>query len=610
MDTSIAADWHKEFNCGWIGAGPKSATTNKEVRDTSVEIRNDQKDIRASRENLGCVYGRLTGKHRGDSNKRPVRDIARPTMSSNANIDLREFKSLLDPGAFPHPVENIELIETHISWVILTGPYAYKIKKPVKLAFLDFRDLHRRRFYCEEEIRLNQAWTPEIYLDVVTINRDQNRLRIGGTGEIVEYAVRMRQFEQGATLDSQLAAGALTTADMHEVAAIIAKHHQQAAVCRPGIKNRILTLTKKFMLDNFEPLDDLIQENKLWPLRGWTAAELNKLEMKLRQRYDDGFVRDCHGDLHLANLVRLPFGIAAFDRIEFDAKIREIDVINDVAFLVMDLFGKDRPDLGFLVLNRYLELTGDYDSVSVFQLYFVYRCLVRAKVMAIHCHECHDSDDAEKHMAELHRYLDLAGAQTVKRTPVLIVMHGFSGSGKTWLSGQLMGELPAVRVRSDIERKRIHGLAETAASVSGVGQGLYTDSANEDVYTTLCLIAESVLRAGHDVILDASFLRIRQRERARQTAVDCGAGFLLIETKASNETLRDRLLQRVKFRDDVSEAGMTVLDYQQKSAEPLTISERQLTFSVCTSDENGLASVLQRIRHVAVIDDRRVRSTQ
>ena len=368
-------------------------------------------------------------------------------MSSNVNIDFREFKSLLNPGAFPHAVDHIELIETHISWVILTGPYAYKIKKPVKLEFLDFRDLQRRRFYCEEEIRLNQDWTPEIYLGVVTINKDQNRLRIGGTGPIVEYAVRMRQFEQSARLDLQLAAGTLTAADMHELAAIIAKHHQQAMVCGPESKRTILTLTRKFMLDNFDHLDGVIQENKLWPLRKWTTAALNKLEMKLRHRYDGGFMRDCHGDLHLANLVRLPTGIAAFDRIEFDAKIREIDVINDIAFLVMDLFAKGRPDLGFLVLNRYLELTGDYDSMSLFKLYFIYRCLVRAKIMAIHCLESHDSADAEKHKVELHRYLDLAATQSVKRTPVLIVMHGFSGSGKTWLSGQLMGELPAVRVR-------------------------------------------------------------------------------------------------------------------------------------------------------------------
>ncbi len=332
-------------------------------------------------------------------------------MSSNANIEFCKFKSLLEPGAFPHTVEHIELIETHISWVILTGPYAYKIKKPVQLEFLDFRDLKRRRFYCEEEIRLNQDWTPEIYMDVVTVNKDQNRLRIGGTEPIVEYAVRMRQFEQSARLDSQLAAGALTAPDMHELAAIIAKHHQQATVCGPELKNTIVTLTRKFMLDNFEPLESLIQENKLGPLRRWTAVELNKLEMRLHRRYDDGFVRDCHGDLHLANLVRLPTGIAAFDRIEFGAKIREIDVINDIAFLVMDLFAKGRSDLGFLVLNRYLELTGDYDSVSMFNLYFVYRCLVRAKVMAIHCHKCNESADTEKHMAELHRYLDLAGAQ-------------------------------------------------------------------------------------------------------------------------------------------------------------------------------------------------------
>ena len=365
-----------------------------------MEIRNGQRVIRAChnacREKLRWAYGRLTGKHRGDNNKQPVRDIARLSKSSNADIDLRVVKSLLDPSAFPHPVEHIELIETHISWVILTGAYAYKIKKPVKLVFLDFRDLQRRRFYCEEEIRLNQDWTPEIYLDVVTINKDHNRLRIGGAGPIVEYAVRMRQFQQSARLDLQLAAGALTVADMYELAAIIAKHHQQAAVCGPELKSRILPLTRKFMLDNFISLDGLIQEHKLWLLREWTAVELNKLERKLRQRYEDGFVRDCHGDLHLANLVRLPTGIAAFDRIEFDAKIRKIDVANDLAFLVMDLFSKGRGDLGFLILNRYLELTGDYDSVSLFNLYFVYRCLVRAKVMAINYHACHDSADAKK----------------------------------------------------------------------------------------------------------------------------------------------------------------------------------------------------------------------
>ena len=568
-----------------------------------MEIGNNQKDIRTCREKLGCVYGGLTAEHRSDSNKRPIQDVARLTVSSDVDIDLRECKSLLDPGAFPHAIEHIELIETHISWVILTGPYAYKIKKPVKLEFLDFRDLQRRRFYCEEEIRLNQDWTPEIYLDVVTINKDQNRLRIGGTGPIVEYAVRMRQFEQSARLDLQLVGGTLTAADMHDLAAIIAKHHQRATVCRPESKRSILTLTRKFMLDNFEPLDGLIQENKLCPLRKWTAAELNKLEMKLRHRYDGGFMRDCHGDLHLANLVRLPTGIAAFDRIEFDAKFRQIDVVNDIAFLVMDLSAKGRSDLGFLALNRYLELSGDYDSMSLFNLYFVYRCLVRAKVMAINCHACHDKVKSRKHIVELHRYLDLAAAQSVKRAPFLIVMHGFSGSGKTWLSSQLMSELPAVRIRSDIERKRIHCLAESATSNSDIGQGLYTDSANEDVYTRLCLIAKSVLRAGHDVILDASFLGIRQRERAHRIAAHCHAGFVLIETKVSDENLRARIKRRRRSGGDASEAGVAVLDYQQQRIEPLSESERQLTVSVCTSDEVDLTKLLQRIRHAAAIDE-------
>jgi aminoglycoside phosphotransferase family enzyme len=516
--------------------------------------------------------------------------------SSLSGLDSTLIDSLLSPESYDHPVESFEVIETHISWVILTGPFAYKIKKPVKLDFLDFRELDSRLFYCDEELRLNRQWAPDIYIDVVPISVHGGRPRVGGGGAAVEYALRMCQFDQDQRLDAQLDAGKLSLNDMHDLADTIASQHLSAPVIGPGGRDEAITLIRQLMWDNLDALEGHIAEETLKTLRRWTAGELEKLDQKLTQRFDDGFIRVCHGDLHLSNLVRLPTGITPFDCIEFTADLRNIDVMADIAFLVMDLVSRQRSDLAYRFLNRYLEITGDYDSMCFFTLYFVYRCLVRAKVAAIRGQERDNEIDAITDRLRVQEYCDMAISHTLQRTPSLIVMHGLSGSGKTWLSTRLMSSISAVRVRSDIERKRMFELDESADSNSGIAQGIYAEAATRDVYNRIHAIGATILRAGHDVILDASYLSFTERQQAREAAANCGAGIVILDAQAPVAVLRDRIQERAGSRTDASEADLAVLDYQLENAEPLTSAEQRTAVTWKISDNIGVEAFGRRLR--------------
>jgi aminoglycoside phosphotransferase family enzyme len=392
--------------------------------------------------------------------------------------DSSLVEGLLRPEAFDHAADDIELVETHISWVILAGDFAYKIKKPIVLDFLDFGTLERRKHFCEEEVRLNRPWAPDIYLEVVPVTGSLEAPRLGGAGEILEYAVRMRRFDQSLRLDRQLAAGCLTVADMKELACNIARRHTAADIALPAQRERLLERTRHYIRENFDHLRDVIIDGDYRFLRDLTAHELDRLDDVMRQRFDDGFVRDCHGDLHLGNLVRLPSGITTFDCIEFNADLRYSDVIADIAFLVMDLIDKDRRELASHLLNRYLEQTGDYGGIIVFDLYFVYRCLVRAKVSAIRSRERESDAERGADVARARDYCDMARNQATRGTRGLVIMSGVSGSGKSWLSERIMAELPAIRLRSDIERKRLFGLSRDESSGSGIAGGIYSAGAS------------------------------------------------------------------------------------------------------------------------------------
>jgi aminoglycoside phosphotransferase family enzyme/predicted kinase len=512
------------------------------------------------------------------------------------SFDTKLIEALMRPQAFSHPVIRIELEETHISWLILTENFVYKIKKPVVFDFLDFSDLEKRKFYCEEEIRLNKPWAPDLYLDVVPVTLQGGEPHFGGNGQAIEYAVRMLRFDEVMQLDRQLETGRLTVTDMRELATTIAARHAGASVVAQEQRTRVIALTSEFMWDNFEALAGYIDSTKLDLLKDWTGRELRKSKSSLLQRFDDGFVRDCHGDLHLANLVRLPDGIATFDCIEFNTDFRQIDVICDIAFLIMDLVERQRHDLAAHFLNRYLEVTGDYGGVGVLNLYFVYRCLVRAKVAVLRSQE-RAVTVASEDLEEAESYCDMAIRQIADRTPVLIIMHGLSGSGKTFVSGEIMAALPAVRVRSDIERKRMFGIAEQASSDSPVGRGIYTAQASEAVYRRLIDVAKSILASGHNVILDAAFLRQAERAAALSVARDCGCAAVIADVAAPESLLRERIRDRALKNPDASEAGMEVLDHQLATKENLTSAEQAL---LVECDNSGLFDVATTVDQIKV----------
>lgn len=521
------------------------------------------------------------------------RSVAREGVSPATGL----IAELLRPAAYPHPVERIELLETHISWVLLTGEYAYKVKKPVALPFLDFRELERRRFFCDEEIRLNRAWAPELYVDVVPITRERGRARVGGHGTPVEYAVRMRQFDQALRLDHQLEAGRLGREDMVELAEEIAARHREAEPAGPP--RRLLLSTKKLMWENFEDLIGEVGNGHIPTLHRWTKETLDRLAPILKARCTRGFYRECHGDLHLGNIVRLPDGIRAFDCIEFSDELRRIDVVADYGFLVMDLAARGRTDLAYAFLNRYLEVTGDHEGVTLLPLYVVYRSLVRAKVAAIRRRERPAGENRDDDTETITHCCELARTWSTRQRPALILMTGYSGSGKTWLSTRLLSALPALRLRSDLERKRLFGLEETADSHSGIASGIYDSAAGKAVYGRMFESARSMLEAGFDVILDAAFLDAGSREQGRRLAADCGAHFLVVEAAAPLAVLEKRLGQRAAAGNDASEAGVDVLRYQLDHAEPLRKDERLCAETVDTASDVDVAALADRLRRRA-----------
>jgi len=495
------------------------------------------------------------------------------------------FAALLDPACYPHPVAGVRVLETHISWVLLTGEYAYKIKKPVNLGFLDFSSLELRRHYCEEELRLNRRLAPELYLDLAEIRGTPGAPRVGGDGPVLEYAVRMREFPQASLASRALAGGAFGAAEIDALAALVARFHASAPQARTETRYGAPDAVLADALQNFEQMLQLARaapdDRALRALRLWTQHEFEARSGVFAARRKQGFVRECHGDLHLGNIVLLDGRPVPFDCIEFNDSLRWIDVMSEAAFLAMDLEDRGRRDLAWRFLNRYLEATGDYAGLAVLPFYLVYRALVRAKV---HLMRSRQSGLRRPERARLTRafedYLRLAGRLAAPERPALILAHGLSGCGKTTLTQPLVEALGAIRVRSDLERKRAHGVAPRASSGSGVGSGLYTAVINAATYRRLGELAQEALRAGFPVVVDAAFLKRAERDAFRAIAERLDVPFTILDFHAPLEVLRARITERLARADDASEADLAVLEHQLRAREPLTPAEMASSYTV------------------------------
>ncbi|MFZ3084793.1 AAA family ATPase [Rhodoferax ferrireducens] len=478
--------------------------------------------------------------------------------------------ALLEPKRYPGAVQRVDLVQTHISWVLLAGDFAYKIKKPVKLSFLDFSTLAQRERYCQNELRLNRRFAPDLYLEVLAIGNTPQDPQWGGAGTPIEYAVKMRRFDEAGRLDRVCARGELQASHLSDLADTLTLFHQAAKVAPVessfGSPAQIIAP----MRDNFDALTDgLPQEglpSRIAALRAWTEAQFAQLTPLMQARKQAGWVRECHGDLHLANLVLIKQRVRMFDGIEFSDSLRWIDVASEVAFTYVDLLAHQQPGLADWFVDAYLSHTGDYEAALLLRFYAVYRALVRAKVAAIRTRQTQDDGSAAL------AYIALAERLMTPPVARLVITHGLSGCGKTVASDKLLQHDPhasTLRLRSDVERKRLFGLAGTERSGAPLNAGIYAADAHGRTYGHLREQASRLLRAGWSVIVDATFLRRADREAFRALARDCGVAFSILAPRATPEQLRERILARTALRQDASEATLDVLAQQMRTLEPL-----------------------------------------
>lgn len=497
------------------------------------------------------------------------------------------------PEHYPHPVSEIEVIETHISWLLLTGDYAYKIKKPVNFGFLDFTTLEQRRFCCEEELRLNQRLAPDIYEAVVPISGTESAPLLGDASAPIEYAVRMCQFESGQRLDQLLQRHQFQAEWIDVLAAQIADFHQRIPIVGQDSPWGEADAIAGAVFDNYAHLD----QSKL---SADDIALLEKLENFTRQRFEalkdtlaarkrQGHIRECHGDLHLGNVTLYQGHLRLFDCIEFNLQFRWIDTICDLAFLLMDLEANGQFRWANRCLNRYLELTGDYDGLVLLDFYKAYRSMVRAKVAML---GDHPDIDAFRH------YLHLTERYCTPKPPFLLLMHGVSGSGKSYLSKRLFEAMGAIRIRSDVERKRIYREASRSQQLE-----LYGSDMNLRTFNHLLDSTRAMLRAGISVVVDATFIRLRGRHLFRQMAAKEQVDVRIISCHCDQNLIEARLKRRAEEGTDPSDADVEVMLRQQELLHPITAEESLVTLDVDTRDDEAIEQLLAQLRGQKLLED-------
>ena len=354
-------------------------------------------------------------------------------------------------------------------------------------------------------------------------------------------------------------------------------------------------------MENFTHIRPALKTEKTYRdrldnLERWTVSELERLDRPFRDRKQQGMVRECHGDLHVGNIAIHDGAPVIFDCIEFNPELHWIDTMSEVAFLIMDLDARGCTEFSRRFLNRYLELTGDYPGLAVLRFYLVYRALVRCKIACIRLDQAGLSrQGGVLELEHEHKYLDLAAGYTCPARPMLIITHGLSGSGKTTITQHLLEQLGAVRLRSDIERRRLRGTASAVSGRTTPGQGIYNASYTVQTYQYLAETAKEVLEAGFPVIVDATFLRSRQRETFRRLAAAGGYSFSILDFHAAEDQLRERIKERLSSNKDASEADLEVLDYQLSFHEPLSEAELACTVSVDTSVVTDTDDIIRQI---------------
>ena len=519
------------------------------------------------------------------------------------------------PGACGGHPDPAGLIETHISSLLLAGHRVFKLKKPVRLPFVDFATVELRHEACQQELRLNHRTAPRWYLDVVPVRKGPTGalITLGGApgvahpGEVIDWAVMMRRFDDRQLFSRLAAGGQLSTSMVVDLAEVVARFHAQQTPAPPGFGRA--EATRHVARQNMTELAALLHTSSASPalheagaaasvvaLQRWTEARGAELATLMDLRCRTGHVREVHGDLHLGNIVWAEGAPVLFDALEFNDTMRHIDTMGDLAFSFMDLIAHGLPRLAWLFISTVLEASGDHAALPLLAWWAVHRATVRAKVALLGA--AGQGADAGALRAQAQRYLGvacrLAGLHRAAPPPRLVLTFGLSGSGKTGAAGQLAQRLGAVRVRSDIERKRLFALPPTARSTPG----LYAPDATRRTYERLQEVADQALGAGVSIVVDAASLQRQERNALRAVAARHGAPFHLLVCQAPLPVLQARVAARQAEGRDASDATPEVLAQQQQWAEWPGADEAADTWVLDT--DGSLDEVARRIEALPI----------
>ena len=486
---------------------------------------------------------------------------------------------------YPHPVaDNIELVQTHVSYVLLTGDYAYKLKKSVNFGFLDYSTLEKRKHFLDAEIAMNSAIAPELYLAVLPITQEGEKFILNGSGEPVAYTLKMRQFPQENLFINLFEAGKLSIEQMEELGNIVAQFHKNAATNDYISSFGKVEQIRQGVDENYAQTQSYIgrvqTQEQLAATQAYTDKFFAEREDLFNSRIKNNKIKECHGDLHLKNICLWQDKIQLFDRIEFNEPFRFVDVIYDVAFTMMDLEARGKQDFANAFLNTYLEQTGDWEGLPLLPLYLSRQAYVRAKVTSFLLDDPAIPEAVKQEASQTAKdYYKQAWEYTQRKSGKLILMSGLSGSGKTTVAKNIARNTGAIHIRSDAVRKHLAGIPLEATG----SDTIYTLEMSQKTYDRLLELGMILAQEGFTVILDAKYDRIEHRQKVIDAIKSHNIPLQIVHCTAPIEVLGDRLKSR---SGDISDATADLLTSQQATAEAFTPEEQVYVTTIDTSNTN------------------------
>ena len=511
-------------------------------------------------------------------------------------------QALLTPEVYPHRPSKIDLVQTQMSFIFLTGDYVYKVKKAVNLGYLDYTTLERRKHFCHQEVILNRRLCPEVYLDVVAISQENGKFFIEGKREAIEYAVKMRQLPQQRTMDNLLRNNQVTKEMIARVAQRMAEFHQSAETNEEisgfGDLSIVVTNTEENFTQTEKYIGVSIPREKYDAIKSYTQDFINNNASLFGQRMQKGKIRDCHGDLHAAH-VCFTDSICVFDCIEFNDRFRYSDVTSEIAFLAMDLDYHGRPDLSQHFVATYQKISGDTEMGQLIDFYKCYRAYVRGKVESFKLDDPHiPEEEKEETLSKAIKYFDLAYSYIKDKKPTLFIITGLIGSGKTVLAKAISHRRAMAVISSDDVRKRLANIPPDEHRFEEFDSGIYSSTFSRKTYDEMLRQAKQILKARQSVIIDASFRKAKERRKTMKLAQEMGAAFKVIECVCDEETIKERLSHRFE-EASISDGRLEILPQLKEDFEPVSEFDLEDHIVVDSSRpmEETVKELLERIEH-------------